>query len=114
MPSPTTAELLRKRCVPCESGVPPLSAPEAKEALRAVPGWSLSDDHRRISREWVLKDFRDALEFVNRVGALAEAENHHPDIHLVSYRRVRVELTTHAIKGLSENDFILAANINAL
>lgn len=109
-----TAALLRKRCVPCEGGVPPLSAEQARQYLPDVPGWVLAADSRAISREWSLKDFREALQFVNKVGALAEAEDHHPDMHLFSYRRVRLELSTHAIRGLSENDFILAAKINAL
>lgn len=114
MSSPGAEALVKKRCVPCESGVPPLTAQEAKAYLRDVPGWDVSADHRAISRTWILQDFREALQFVNRLGELAEAENHHPDISLHAYRRVRVDLKTHAINGLSENDFILAAKINAL
>ncbi|TSC73054.1 MAG: 4a-hydroxytetrahydrobiopterin dehydratase [Parcubacteria group bacterium Gr01-1014_38] len=114
MPGVSTTALLQKRCVPCEGGVPPLTAEQASQYLRDVPGWALSADHRTIDRAWTFRDFREALRFVNAVAELAEAENHHPDIRLFSYRRVHVELTTHAIRGLSDNDFILAAKINVL
>lgn len=114
MSSPGAEALVKKRCIPCEGSASPLTAQEAKAYLRDVPGWDVSGDHRIISRVWVLQDFGEALQFVNRVGELAEAENHHPDMFLHAYRRVRIELTTHAINGLSENDFILAAKINAL
>ncbi len=113
MPNPAT-DLASKRCAPCEGGVPPLSAEQVRDYLAAVPRWKLSDDGRAIRREWRVKDFAAGLDFFRRVGDLAEAEDHHPDLHLVGYRQVSVELSTHAIKGLSENDFILAAKIDQL
>lgn len=107
-------ELSRKHCEPCEGGVPPLSAAEANDLLRQVPTWGLSSDGRRIRREWRVKDFDTALDFFARIGKLADDEDHHPDLHLVNYRDVAVELSTHAIRGLSINDFILAAKIDRL
>lgn len=109
-----TGELAKKRCVPCEGGVPPLSSAAAREYLREVSHWTLSGDGKRISREWTFRDFPEAMAFVNRVASLAEEEQHHPDIRVFSYRRVRLDLSTHAIGGLSENDFILAAKADAL
>jgi 4a-hydroxytetrahydrobiopterin dehydratase len=78
-----------------------------------VPGWELQPDEQKLVRSFKFKDFKEAMAFVNRVADLAEAEGHHPDI-LISWNRVRLELTTHAIKGLSENDFIMAARIGEL
>ncbi|HJT76013.1 MAG TPA: 4a-hydroxytetrahydrobiopterin dehydratase [Gemmataceae bacterium] len=110
----SAAELSGKHCKPCEGGVPPLSADEVRGHLAAVPGWTLTADGRGIRREWRVKDFATALDFFNRIGAIAEAEDHHPDLHLTGYRQVAVELSTHAVKGLTENDFILAAKIDKL
>ena len=107
-------DLVSKRCVPCEGEESPMSREQVREYLRLVPGWSLSEDGARISREWSCADFKAALDFVNLVADLAEEEGHHPDLRVFSYRRVAVILSTHAIKGLSVNDFILAAKINAL
>lgn len=109
---PTTEELVRKRCAACEGGVPPLSAEESAAWLPSVPGWSISADGRWLTRHWVARNFLAGIDFFNKLAALAEDEGHHPDLHLEGYRQVRVELTTHAIGGLSENDFILAAKIN--
>jgi 4a-hydroxytetrahydrobiopterin dehydratase len=109
-----SCELTAKKCRPCEGGVPPLSPTEVSGLLRQVPEWRLTPDGQRIRREWLVKDFLTALDFFNRIGAIAEAEDHHPDLHLVGYRNVAVELWTHAIGGLSENDFILAAKIDQL
>lgn len=106
--------LTLKRCVPCEGGAVPLTPAQAAQYLPQVLGWSLSEDGRYLSRAWTLKDFQHALAFVNRVGELAEEEGRHPDIRIFAYRRVRLDLSTHAIKGLSENDFILAAKVNQL
>ena len=77
-----------------------------------MPGWQLTEDSRGIYREYVTKNFMAAVEFINKIAAIAEAEDHHPDIHLTGYRKLRIDLSTHAINGLSENDFILAAKIN--
>lgn len=110
----TSTPLVQRHCVPCEGGVPPLARAEAERLLPDMPGWALSDDAKRLTRSWRLEDFVEALGLVNRIGDLAEAEGHHPDLHLTGYRNLRVELTTHALGGLSENDFILAAKINEL
>jgi 4a-hydroxytetrahydrobiopterin dehydratase len=112
MSAPTTDELLRKKCASCEGGIPPLSAEEAKAYLASVEGWRLVQDGRRIRREWTARNFRAGIDFFDKVAQLAEQEGHHPDLHLEGYRHVAVELWTHAIGGLSENDFILAAKID--
>jgi len=104
-------DLAEKKCVPCEGGVPPLDEPTARRYLASLTGWNLADG-KRIRKEFAFKDFARALAFVNRVGAIAEAEGHHPDILIHSWNRVRLDITTHAIGGLSENDFILAAKID--
>jgi 4a-hydroxytetrahydrobiopterin dehydratase len=83
----------------------------ARQMLGQVPGWELADS--TLTRRFRFKNFKEAMAFVNKVAELAEAEGHHPDIH-ISYNRVRLDLTTHAIKGLSDNDFIMAAKINRL
>lgn len=105
--------LANKKCVPCEGGVMPLFRPAAEELLKETPGWDLSSDSKKIRRTYACKNFKEALAFANKVGALAEEEGHHPDIAL-GWGRVAIELSTHAIGGLSENDFILAAKINQL
>ncbi len=114
MTTSTAPELTRKHCAPCEGGVPPLSREQVQDLLAALPEWRLTPDGQRIRREWRVKNFVAGLDFFNRVGQLAEAEGHHPDLHLAGYRNVAIELTTHAIGGLSENDFILAAKIDQL
>jgi 4a-hydroxytetrahydrobiopterin dehydratase len=113
--STTTAEdLLRRTCTPCEGGVSALHAEEARAMLDQVDGWEFADDGKRIRRQWTAKNFNAAIAFFNRIAELAEREGHHPDLHLEGYRHVTVVLWTHAIGGLSENDFILAAKINEL
>lgn len=102
-----------KKCVPCEGGVEPLSRPDAETLLQEIPEWKLAEDTKSISRGFTFKNFKQALVFVNKIGEIAETEGHHPDITL-AWGRVGVELSTHAIKGLSENDFILAAKINSI
>lgn len=114
MSKTTNETLATRKCVPCEGGVPRLGRDEAKSLLAQVPGWSIVGDAERIKRSWRVKDFVTALDFFERVGAIAEAEDHHPDLHLEGYRNVSIEIWTHAIGGLSENDFILAAKINEL
>jgi 4a-hydroxytetrahydrobiopterin dehydratase len=106
-------ELAGKSCVPCRGGVPPLPRAEAEGYLRQTPGWALVDDGKRIERTFKHKNFKEALAFVNRVGALAETEGHHPDITF-GWGYARVSLHTHKIKGLHENDFIMAAKIDGL
>ncbi len=104
--------LAQKKCVPCEGGVPKLDEARARELLRELDGWSLDGD--RIRHQLRFADFPAAMRFVNRVADLAEAEGHHPDILVHDWNCVDVSTWTHAIGGLSENDFILAAKIDAL
>lgn len=106
------ADLSAKHCKPCEGGTPPLAGQPLEELAKQVQGWEMPDG-RRLVKSFKFPDFIKALEFTNRVGELAEKEGHHPDIFL-SWGKVRIELSTHKIKGLSENDFILAARIDEL
>ena len=110
--SQSACELIAKKCVPCEGGVAKYSPAEAQ--LVAVRGWQLTHDATRIRRDWELKNFREGIKLIHNVGALAEREQHHPDLHLEGYRHVWIEIYTHAIGGLSENDFILTAKIDQL
>ncbi len=106
--------LIQKKCVPCEGGTDPLAGDELKKYLAIVQDWSLSADSKSISKEFKLMDFVGALNFVNQVGNIAESEGHHPDIEIFGYNKVKISLSTHAINGLSINDFILAAKINEI
>lgn len=105
--------LLEQKCIPCEGGTMPLTIPEAQKLLTEIPSWTLSSDVKKISKSYSFKNFADALLFTNKVGELAEREGHHPDIAL-GWGKVDITLTTHAIGGLSVNDFILAAKIDTL
>jgi 4a-hydroxytetrahydrobiopterin dehydratase len=107
-------ELLSRRCKPCEGGVEPISPEEAREQAAKLEGWSVSENGKAIGKRWKMRNFVAALEFFRLVGDLAEAEQHHPDLHLRGYREAAIEISTHAIGGLSENDFILAAKIDRL
>lgn len=104
-------DLSEKRCVPCEGGTPPLMEEEIKDLIGEVPLWSLKEGH--LYRSFKFKRFTEAIEFVNSIAKVAEDEGHHPDI-AIHYNRVELDVWTHAIKGLSENDFILAAKIERL
>jgi 4a-hydroxytetrahydrobiopterin dehydratase len=106
--------LLDQKCVPCEGGVEPMTKMDA-ESMRDfhVKDWEIAEDAKQISKKFVFKNFKEALEFVNKVGAIAESEGHHPDIEL-GWGKVAITLTTHAIGGLSQNDFIVAAKINVI
>ena len=106
-------ELAQKHCVPCEGGMPPLPRAQTEAFAKQLNGWTLSGDARWVSKEFKFKDFAEAMKFANSIAGIAEAEGHHPDL-MVSWGKVTVELTTHAIKGLSENDFILAAKIDKI
>ncbi len=107
-------ELTSKRCVPCEGDIPPLDREAVDQLLPQIPGWAATEGGRAIRREWTAKNFNAAIGFFNDVAALAEDEGHHPDLHLTGYRQAAIELTTHAVGGLTENDFILAAKIDAI
>lgn len=108
-----TSQLTNRRCVPCEGGVEACAIEHSRQQLTALDDWQLDDSGRVIWREWRLKNFVQAMKLVNAAADLAEVEQHHPDLHVTGYRQVRIELTTHAIGGLSENDFILASKIDA-
>ena len=113
--STTSAESLRgKKCLPCEGGVPVITPEDAHTYIAATPKWTLDDGSLAISRKVVCKHFVEAMELLNQIAEVAESEQHHPDLHLTGYRNVRIDLTTHAIGGLSENDFIVAAKIDEL
>lgn len=105
--------LKEKHCVPCEEGGEKLTREQAQDLMPHVPGWTLSDDAAKLTRSYPLKDFASALALVNDVGKLAEEEWHHPDISF-GWGRVDITLTTHSMRGLSENDFIMAAKMNDL
>lgn len=108
------SDLAAKRCKPCEGGQKPMAPTAAEGYLAQVPGWHLvAGEELKITKTLRFKDFAEAMRFVNRTADIAESEGHHPDFH-VSWNRVTFELVTHAIGGLSENDFIMAAKINEL
>lgn len=108
-----TTNLAEKTCTPCRGGVPPLTAPEAEKLRGQAPEWALLDDARRIERTFRFGNFREALTFVHKVGELAESEAHHPDISF-GWGYATVSLRTKKIKGLHENDFIMAVKIDQL
>ena len=110
MGGPVKSGLAAKHCVPCRGGVPPLQGEELQNLSSLLPDWRVIDEHH-ITKTYVFPDFKTALGFVNRVGAVAEAEGHHPDITL-AWGRVDVKTYTHKINGLTESDFILAAKVD--
>ena len=103
--------LTEKKCVPCEGGTAPLTKEEAEKLLKEVTGWQI--DEKIIKKQFRFKNFIEAMKFVNKVAELAEQEGHHPDMK-ISWNKVTLELWTHAIGGLSENDFIVAAKVDKL
>jgi 4a-hydroxytetrahydrobiopterin dehydratase len=105
-------QLADKKCVPCRGGTPPLKGKDLKDLHKIVPLWNVIDEHH-ITREYKFPDFAQALEFVNRVGALAEEQGHHPDI-LLAWGKVGITLWTHKVDGLTESDFIMAAKIDRI
>ncbi len=107
------ADLQERHCKPCEGGVAPLTMAQAEQLLSQVPGWALDAAGQSIQREFEFKNFHRTMEFVNALAWIAHREDHHPDLE-VGYRTCRVRYSTHAIGGLSDNDFICAARINAL
>ena len=112
-PIPPADPLAQKRCKPCEGGVSPFSADEAKAYLEKLAGWNLIAKGKVIQKEYKFKNFKEVIAFFNRIARISEEENHHPDLG-IGYSRVGVELSTHSIKGLSENDFILAAKFDSV
>lgn len=107
-------DLTQKHCIPCEGGAPAMTEDEEKKYLGSVPDWILvTDGSHKIRRQFTLKDFKESIAFVNRIAKVAEEEQHHPDIYIF-YNKVQVDLFTHAVGGLSENDFIMAQKIDQL
>jgi 4a-hydroxytetrahydrobiopterin dehydratase len=107
------SDLAKKQCVPCKGGIPPLKGGElAAFAIQLAPGWRVVNEHH-LERDFKFPDFRQALAFTNRVGQLAESQNHHPDIYL-AWGKVKLTLWTHKIDGLTESDFIFAAKVDTL
>ena len=104
------ADLASKTCVPCRGGVPPLKGKELAKIHKQLPDWKVVDEHH-IARTFTFPDFKKALDFVNRVGAVAEEQGHHPDI-LLGWGKAEITLWTHKVDGLTESDFIMAAKID--
>ena len=104
--------LTQMNCIPCQIGIPPFPTEEIAKRMGQVPGWSLQDG--KLVRDFKFKDFKQAVDFINKVAAIAEEENHHPDLNLYNWNRVKLVLFTHKIKGLHQNDFILAAKISMI
>jgi 4a-hydroxytetrahydrobiopterin dehydratase len=108
-----SGNLTQQKCKPCEGGVKPLRPDEYNAYLRTVlSGWQAVEE-KKIEKDYTFKDFQEAIDFISKVGQIAEAEGHHPDIFLHDWNKVKLTLSTHAIDGLSENDFILASKIDA-
>ena len=109
-----TEDLTKKKCVPCEGGVMPLDISEIHKYQKKVDGWNISRDIKNIyflEKKFTFKNFLESQNFVNQVGKISEKEGHHPEI-LFGWGYAKISITTHAIEGLSENDFILAAKID--
>ncbi len=107
------SELARKECVPCQGGTPPLAGEPLAELRNQLGGnWNVIEEHH-LEKEFKFKNFRDALNFTNKVGEIAEEQGHHPDIYL-AWGKVRVTIWTHKVEGLTESDFILAAKIEEI
>ncbi len=104
--------LLEKKCVPCEGAAALLTKKEIEKYKSEISDWQVVDE-KKLRKEYTFKDFNEAMVFVIKVARIADLEGHHPDIH-ISYNRVALELWTHAINGLSENDFVVAAKINKI
>ena len=107
-------ELRQKKCLPCEGGAQPMSEEKARNYLKVLEGWELGASRTSIQKTYLMKNFWAAVQFIHKIAEVSEGEDHHPDIHLTGYRKLTIELSTHALKGLSENDFILASKIEIL
>jgi 4a-hydroxytetrahydrobiopterin dehydratase len=103
--------LVEKKCKPCEGSMPPLTQEQSNKLLEQIPDWEIKDGH--VYRQFKFKNFKEAISFVNKVAEVAEQEQHHPDIN-INYNKVSIDLYTHSINGLSENDFIIAAKIDQI
>ncbi len=114
MSAQTMEALQSKKCRPCEGGVEKLSPQEVAQHVQSLSGWRISQDGLRVEKQWQVKNFKAGIDFIDRVAEVAEDEGHHPEIHLTGFRNVWIEIWTHAVGGLTENDFILAAKIDLL
>jgi 4a-hydroxytetrahydrobiopterin dehydratase len=114
MESLSCDQLTSKKCLPCEGGVDPYSREQSEAQLQQLEGWYLSHDGQRIRKDWTVQNFMAGMDFFGKVAEVAEGDGHHPDLHIEGFRNVSIEVWTHAIGGLSENDFILAAKIDQL
>jgi 4a-hydroxytetrahydrobiopterin dehydratase len=114
MSSHANQPLTSKKCAACSGEVEKCSPEQAEAQLHALSGWRLTYNGLRIRKDWQLKNFLAGIDFFVKVAELAESEGHHPDLHLEGYRQAWIEIWTHAIGGLSESDFILAAKIDQL
>ncbi len=114
MAIPNVQELTNKKCQPCGKGEVPFPLGQAREYSAQLPDWDLAENGKSISRQYAMKDFLAAVRFIDKIAEVAETEDHHPDLHLTGYRKLQIELATHSIGGLSENDFIVAAKIDQL
>lgn len=101
-------------CTPCKGEQQPMSREDAEFSLKEIKYWQMNEEATTIFREFTMKDFVSAVDLIRTIAKIAEGQGHHPDIHLTGYRNLRVEFSTHAIGGLSENDFIMAARISEL
>ena len=106
-------ELKEQSCVPCEGKTNPMLREEAEAILAFTPGWAIAVDVKKISKDLVFADFKEAMVFVNKVANIAESEGHHPDI-FIWWNKVTLLLSTHAVGGLTTNDFIIAAKVNEI
>ena len=110
------SDLLNKKCLPCEGGVLPFDISEIHKYQKKVDGWNIKEDEKKIHflvKNFIFQNFKDSQNFINKVGKISENENHHPDISF-GWGYAKITITTHAIQGLSENDFILAAKIDQI
>ena len=110
----TLKELRKLKCTPCPKGASPLSRGQAQKWLSPFVGWQLTEHAKSISKTFLMKDFSAAIALMKAILPIAQAEDHHPDLHLTGYRKLQIVLSTHEVGGLSTNDFILAAKIEAL
>ncbi len=112
MTTQTIEKLSTQHCAACEGEADGLSPEQIENRIEALKGWKLIDDGAQIRKTWEAEDFLAGMKLLNQVADLAEQEGHHPDLHLEGYKKVRIVLSTHAVGGLSENDFIMAAKID--
>lgn len=108
----TEEQLSQKKCKPCEGKASPLQRAEILEFMRGLPEWNVTADDKTLYRVFTKGNFMECVDFINEIAVVAEKEGHHPDLHLTEYNKIKVELSTHAINGLSDNDFIMASKIN--